>query len=473
MKLRIEKAIYGGAGLARISVEPGQAVIDAGKTVFVPMTIPGELVEATITEDHKAFANAELESIIEAAPTRTTPPCPYYGQCGGCQYQHATYAQQLEMKTAILRETLERAGVLNKARAASTAAAPHINILSSPDEGQSWNYRNRIRLHIRPATANEPPTLCYRQRASHALLPVNDCPIAAPVLVGALQGMQRLAGSHQLDQLWEEVEFFTNPQQDSVLITLTTSETSPVPFASDPTSKLASLCTSLQAQLPALRGAAVFSTTQSPALNRTSQTTPTRTRNTIATWGEQHLIYPAANFDYRVSLGSFFQTNRYLVDPLVDLVTADQSGDLAWDLYAGVGLFCRALTRSFRQVRAVESAPTSCADLRHNLQGTTHKIVESTTLDFLRLQAQSGIKKSHTPDLAVVDPPRAGLGAEVTTLLARIAPREIVYVSCDPATLARDLSALLQSGYRLQSVTLVDLFPQTFHIESVSRLSLR
>ncbi|HEY0794763.1 MAG TPA: 23S rRNA (uracil(1939)-C(5))-methyltransferase RlmD [Acidisarcina sp.] len=471
MKLRIEKSIYGGAGLARIAAAdtaPADTATQdpsaqAGKTVFVPMTLPGELVEACITEDHKTFADAEIKAILEAATTRTQPPCPYYGQCGGCHYQHATYPQQLEMKTAILRETLERAGVFHK------STAPGIGILSAAHPNQSWNYRNRIRLHVRPASPTSPPTLCYRERASHALLPVNDCPIAAPILIRALQCIQQLAASHHLDQLCNEVELFTNPQQDSVLISLTTSNLSPL-SAVALSKQLNQLCAALQPHLPELKGAAIFTTTDTPAPNRSNKS---RTRNITATWGEQHLTYPAATFNYKVSLSSFFQTNRHLVDPLVNLITAGRSGEIVWDLYAGVGLFSRALTRTFRQVRAVESAPTACADLRHNLHGTTHKIVESTTLDFLRLQTQSLIKKSLIPDLVVVDPPRAGLGPEVTCLLARIAPREIVYVSCDPTTVARDLRALLQSGYRLQSITLVDLFPQTFHIESVSRLSLR
>ncbi len=174
-------------------------------------------------------------------------------------------------------------------------------------------------------------------------------------------------------------------------------------------------------------------------------------------------------FDYRVSLGSFFQVNRFLVDGLVDLVAANRAGGQAWDLYAGVGLFSRALTSSFERVIAVESSPPSVVDLRHNLIGTSHRVVEAETAEFLKKQKPS----STPPDLVVLDPPRAGLGAAVTRDLARTRPAEIVYVSCDPSTLSRDLAALVQSGYDLRTITMVDLFPQTFHLESVSVLTRR
>jgi 23S rRNA (uracil1939-C5)-methyltransferase len=192
--------------------------------------------------------------------------------------------------------------------------------------------------------------------------------------------------------------------------------------------------------------------------------------NALAYSGEQSLAYAAAGCEYRVSLGSFFQVNRFLIDPLIELVRQDASGALAWDLYAGVGLFSVALATRFDQIVAVESAPSSVRDLRHNLQGKQHRVVASATLDFLR-RARAG--KEKTPDLVVVDPPRAGLGKEVTTLLAAIRPRHITYVSCDPATLSRDLKSLLDSGYHLRTVRMVDLFPQTFHLESVATLSLK
>ena len=156
--------------------------------------------------------------------------------------------------------------------------------------------------------------------------------------------------------------------------------------------------------------------------------------------------------------------NRYLVPTLLEEVIAQRSGSIAWDLYAGVGLFAQALAQRFEQIIAVESSPASTADLAHNLQGTGHKRIMQDTLRFLQSPP------SARPDLVVLDPPRAGLGAEVCQRIAHIQPKQIVYVSCDPSTLARDLHTLQPSGYRPVALTLIDLFPQTFHLETVATL---
>jgi 23S rRNA (uracil1939-C5)-methyltransferase len=200
----------------------------------------------------------------------------------------------------------------------------------------------------------------------------------------------------------------------------------------------------------------------------------------VAQWGASSLIYRAAGLDYRVDRGAFFQVNRWLVDALVKRVTADvrgalaRHGALAWDLFAGVGLFARQLSDRFARVIAVESASTSIAALAHNLRGTSASAVKATSLDFLRGVRSRARRDSIVPDLIVVDPPRTGLGPETTALLAEIAAPEIVYVSCDPATLARDLRVLVDSrngpGYVIDQITFADLFPQTFHLETVVRL---
>jgi 23S rRNA (uracil1939-C5)-methyltransferase len=195
------------------------------------------------------------------------------------------------------------------------------------------------------------------------------------------------------------------------------------------------------------------------------------------------MTYQVAGVDYRVSLGAFFQVNRGLVGTLVELATHRRSGLLAWDLYAGVGLFSRVLASRFEQVVAVEAAPTAYQDLRANL-GLPHQAICSGTLEFLRREAarphagkSRGSKpvftppRSVLPDFVLVDPPRAGLGEEAARLLSQIGPGEITYVSCDPATLSRDLRVLVNSGYKLNEIHLIDLFPQTFHLETVAMLS--
>jgi 23S rRNA (uracil1939-C5)-methyltransferase len=186
-------------------------------------------------------------------------------------------------------------------------------------------------------------------------------------------------------------------------------------------------------------------------------------------------MYSATGFDYRVDHGAFFQVNRRLVDALVEHVTDGKRGGLAWDLFAGVGLFARKLTESFERVIAVESAASAIPGLEANLNGTSGSPVHTWTLDFLRGKGKKerpGMIAPDLiiPDLIIVDPPRAGLGPEITSALAETGASSITYVSCDPATLARDLRALLASRYEIESVTLADLFPQTFHLETVARL---
>ena len=425
MKLRIEKPIYGGAGIAR----------HEGKAIFVPFSLPREQVEADIIKDHGSYADAELTEIVEASPDRIQPLCPYFGLCGGCHYQHATYPEQITIKSQILRETLERAR-LN--------GIPEITTL----QAEPFDYRTRIRLHIDRATSK----LCYKRRASHQNLTVDECPIAAPILQNALNAIGTSATSWQLGKYFTEIELFTNGAQDSVLLTFWTDGV-PKPTAQ----KFDTLWPQLKTAIPNLIGAAAFSTEQGRQPSKL-----------LAQAGEPSLTYPVANHEYRVSLNSFFQINRFLIDPLVEHVTKETSGSLAWDLYAGVGLFSAALASRFDRIVSVESSPGAVRDLRHNLRGHQHRIVASGTLDFLRRPA-----RDKSPDLVVVDPPRTGLGKEVTSLLAALRPAHITYVSCDPATLSRDLKSLLDSGYHLSSMLMVDLFPQTFHLESVATLSLK
>lgn len=425
MKLRIEKAIYGGAGLAR----------DEGKAIFVPFTLPGELVEAHISDDRGSYANAELDIVLETSPARVAATCPYFGECGGCQYQHANYAAQVEMKVQILRETLERA---------------HLNEMPPvfAVQGEPLGYRNRIRLHVDRRSS----MLCYKRRGSHDNLAVKECPIAGPALQEALAVFQDRAKEWRLGKSFNEVEFFTDAEQSAVMVTFWSGQN-----RSEASKVLEDLWPRLAAPAPKLKGAAVFSTARGKAKGAL-----------LASAGERALTYKVAGENYRVSQGSFFQVNRFLIDPLLELVTMDWSGDTAWDLYAGVGLFARSLASRFKTVVAVEAA-SSAGDLRKNLPGGAHRVVAASTVDFLR---RAKAEKLSRPDFIVVDPPRAGLGKEVTALLGDIRPRHITYVSCDPATLSRDLKSLLDSGYQFTKLHMVDLFPQTFHLESVAMLSL-
>ena len=207
--------------------------------------------------------------------------------------------------------------------------------------------------------------------------------------------------------------------------------------------------------MPEVKGAAVF---EVPPANQFVD--PKR----LAAFGKTTIVYGAKRASYRVSAGAFFQANRFLVDELVNAVIGSASGQLALDLYAGVGLFSVPLKQSFAQVIAVEASQTSFADLRQNV-GQEVKAVRATTAQFL--DQASGIK----PDLVVADPPRGGLGENVVRSLAKMSAPRMTYVSCDPSTLARDLRTLLSLGYRIDGAHMIDLFPQTYHIESVFHLA--
>jgi 23S rRNA (uracil1939-C5)-methyltransferase len=421
--IEIEKPLYGGSFLARLE----------GKAVFVPLTLPGEQARVRILQSKSGYATAEAEEIVRPAPQRILPACPHFGACGGCHYQHTDYATQLAFKQATLRETLARGGVAVPAEIAVLAAEP-------------WRYRNRIRLAF-DATGN----LGYRGRRSHAVIPISECPIAAPLLLEAAQAFTQVVRGCAPLPRFTEIALFCNPAETALLASVFTKSPAGIRFDE--------LALALHKRIPALVGAELVVEGLFGAISAA------REPRVLAQWDANSLAYHAAGFDYRVDHGSFFQVNRWLVDALVERVAANHSGNLAWDLFAGVGLFARQLAASFAHVVAVESAPSATAALEANLRGTAGAAVKAETLAFLR-RSRSG----EQPGLIVVDPPRAGLGAETCALLGEIAAQALVYVSCDPATLARDLCALLAAGYAIESITLADLFPQTFHLETVLQL---
>lgn len=415
--IQIEKPVYGGNFLAR----------QEGKVIFVPMTLPGEQVRVRIVEDKskRGYALAEVNEIVAEAPQRIKARCQHFGVCGGCDYQHTDYETQLRLKQTILRETLDRAGL---------PLPEEVAVLS----GEPWAYRNRIRLAI-----DVQGTPGYRGRRSHAIVPIRECPISAPLLVRA--GIIAADLLKQFGLPASEVGLFCNADESALLIT--------VYVSGRPQFRLEELAEALRQRIPELAGVEL-------AL-QIGEDWP----QTLAQWGAASIQYHSALTSYRVDQGAFFQVNRGLVDGLVARVTAGQKGSLAWDLFAGVGLFAKPLAGSFDKVIAVESAPSASSALATNLADTRGEARRTSTLDFLRSS-----ESRQCPDLIVVDPPRTGLGPEITSRLIEIASPAVVYVSCDPATLARDLRALTATRYTIESIALVDLFPQTFHLETVVHL---
>jgi len=430
--LTLEKAVYGGDCLGHVE----------GKAMFVPLTLPGETVTTYITENKRRFAKAEVETVLHSSPDRIEADCPHFGACGGCHYQHAAYAAQLEMKREILRETLNRAGVV---------VPGEIGQLS----GQPWEYRNRIRLALTTGEADD-VQLNYRSRRSHDLIPIRKCSIAVPILIEVAQRVAGWLAANDDPAQVSELELFTNHDQSELLLTLYTERT-----GLEPASNLQDWLERLHAALPP----------EATGI-RLQWSDGSLTPQILARSGRTSLTYTGAGVDYQVDHGAFFQVNRWLVDDFVAMVLHDlPAGQVAWDLYAGVGLFARQLSEKFSQVTAVESAAASLGALDCNLlagrAGAGTRAVAATTVEFLRRNRQ---EREPRPDLIVLDPPRAGLCDETTALLNAISAPVMVYVSCDPTTLARDLYALTSERYRIESVTMVDMFPQTFHLESVVRL---
>ena len=429
MRLQIEKAVYGGAGLAHQTEGD-----DAGRAVFVPFTLPGETVEAKLAGEKDGFREALLLQVLTPSVDRIKPGCAHFGECGGCHYQHAKYAAQVAIKIDILRETLQRAGL---------DALPEVRIHSA----EPWGYRNRTRLRL--AEVEGVLRIGYNRRSTNEFLAIHECPILAPLLWRAADALIRLATDNSAAGRWArgavEVEFFTDADEKKLQMTV---------FVQKDRAGFSGFCERLSALVPELAGAGIVLLSAQGTQRRAQKP------RQLGSWGTDGLSYRAAGESYWVSRGGFFQVNRFLLEELVRIVTAGREGALAWDLYAGVGLFSRALTRGFQQVVAVEAAGN---DLTKSFKGPGRRAVEDITVEFLR----GAVLQRERPDLVVMDPPRAGVGAEVCALLARVSAAEMVYVSCDPVTLARDLRTLVDAGYRLTELHMVDLFPQTFHLETV------
>ena len=432
MELTIEKMIYGGDGLARLAPHSPER---RSKTVFIPFVLPGERVQAALVEDRPGFARAQLEKVLKASPARTPAPCPYFASCGGCHYQHTSYDEQLLLKAEILRETLRRT--------AKIELAVQLQVHPSPPFG----YRNRTRFHVqvKPEFA-----IGYFRHGSHELLPVRECPISSPLINRALEHLWKIGTAKALANV-VEIEPFTNGNDDDLLLEIYLRQDSTV------NEDLRGFTTQLVSSIPALRGVVAFSGASS---NRRSSSDRAE-----VLFGLQSLRYAVAGESYQVSAGAFFQTNRHLAERIVEVAIGQRRGKLALDLYSGVGLFALPLARRFDRVIAVESSPISAQDLKTNLPATA-KVSHQSTEAYL-----AGVAGKLRPELMVADPPRAGLGPRVCESIARLRPKEMVYVSCDPATLARDLKQLTASGLRISEMHLLDLFPQTFHIETCTVLS--
>ncbi|MGH9673115.1 MAG: class I SAM-dependent RNA methyltransferase [Bryobacteraceae bacterium] len=390
-ELQIEKWVYGGDGLGRAD----------GRVVLAPYVLPGERVRVSPVRAKPDLIHARLEEVLDPAPERVTPECPYFTRCGGCQYQHAPYEFQLAQKEAILREVLRRVGKID--------APPEIEVIAGPP----WGYRNRVQLHIDRGAVG------FLEHGSHRLCPVDHCPVSSPAIQRAIGIVVDFARQRWFPRFVRSLEIFTNETEFQVNVRESDGPRAARRFFEQCAERL-------------------------PGADRPA------------------LDYTAAGATYRVSAHAFFQVNRFLIDALVDCALADGAGETAVDLYAGAGLFSVPMARRFAEAAFVETNPIACRDLAHNTGAGAVRAGAGQYLASL----------DRAPDFVLADPPRSGLGRGVAGELIRLRAPRVNIVSCDPATLARDLGPLLAAGYRIGKVTLIDLFPQTAHIECIAKLVL-
>ena len=425
--LSIEKLIYGGDGLSHTEES----------TVFVPYVLPGEQVTASVRTRKKRLIHAKLLEVKQPSPARISATCPHFGVCGGCHYQHIETSQQTQFKKEILRETLSRLGgvVWEKEIRAHTA--------------EPFGYRNRAQWAFRDAL---PRAFGYFLPESAHILPIDACPVLSPCLARAFSQLQNLARANSLSPGILEVEAFVDSEDSKLALNIAFER------FSKPAKDLAA---EFKAALPELETLLLLD----------------KTKNRFELTGPGFLTHNVGDYSFRVSHLSFFQVNRFLVEDLMKTVLAGAKGQYALDLYAGVGLFTLPLAKAFAKVASVDANLAATRDLRTNAEAAGMELVSHVehVEDFLK-------KEQETPDFVVLDPPRAGLGAETTARLANLGAPEIVYLSCDPSTLARDLAVLTGSErktttavtpahrYEITDVQFFDLFPQTFHIETLVRL---
>ncbi|HXW17260.1 MAG TPA: hypothetical protein VEJ39_03095, partial [Candidatus Acidoferrales bacterium] len=309
-------------------------------------------------------------------------------------------------------------------------------------------YRNRAQWKVREQKQGGPPQIGYFHAASTALVPIETCPILSPRLEEILNSIRAYLAAGELAPTLREVEAFVDDRDNSALLTLTYAK---FPKSPGEVEKL------LRGKIPALASLLIQDVNQTK----------------MELLGPGSLTYKVADFAYRVSHLSFFQVNRSLIGEMVKAVTElAGTGALAFDVFAGVGLFSLPLARQFKQVMAAEANPVAARDFRSNVSLPENAV--SGTLEIRELDATHFLRRAkQIPDCVVLDPPRAGLDADGAAALGKLGAKRIVYISCDPATLARDLAILIAHNYEISVVSLFDLFPQTFHIETLVQLVIR
>lgn len=379
------------------------------RAVFVPFTLPGEQVRIQLVEEKKGYARGAPQKVLRTSPDRIDPRCPHFTRCGGCHYQHIPYEVQLQAKTEILHDQLARIGKLE--------APPIQPIVPSPNP---WNYRNHIQFHLTPDGA-----IGFQAPRSHEIIPIQECHLPEDAInqVWPRLDLEPIPGLERLSLRCGAAE--------DLLLILESSDPVPVELSVD---------------LPI-------------------SIVHTGPGGSLILAGDDHTVIEVANRPFQVSAGSFFQVNTHMaalmVQHLLDNLNIPENAILV-DAYCGVGLFSAFLAPRVEQVVGIESSPSACDDYVVNLDEFKDVTLYEASVGEILPALES------VPDIIILDPPRAGLDRQAMDGLLTLKPEIITYISCDPATLSRDARRLVTGGYRLTQITPFDLFPQTYHIESIS-----
>ncbi|WP_457626345.1 class I SAM-dependent RNA methyltransferase [Persephonella sp.] len=420
MKITVEKLIYGGKGIGKIDE----------KVCFVPYVLPEEEVEVDIIREKKSFYECVPVQIIKTSPYRKEPVCRYFTYCGGCDYLHIDYEKQVEYKNEIFVETLKRVGKLDN--------IPVLEPVSSPE---NLYYRNRAQFKIRGEKIG------FFKKESREIVNIDYCYLLKKELNDALSGLREILPFFSFQPV--EAQVYSSSENRTVVKFLFPKNIKKVPLG----------LKHMKAFLgESLEGFGMYLIKDGYA----------RRINFV---GSPFVYETVGDYRFRVSADSFFQVNRFQVKNLIDLVENEMKKDsisVAFDLYSGVGTFSIPMGRYAQKVFGVEINPYAVQDANHN-----RKLNKATNVFFHRASASDinrfMIKKN--PELVLLDPPRTGIDSNTLKALLQIKNlRKIIYISCNPATLARDLSKLTENGFTVVSTRFIDMFPHTYHIESLTIL---
>ncbi len=436
LQATVERLVFQGSGLARLP---------DGRVAFVPYAAPGDLAEVEVTEARDDFVRADIVRVLAPSPLRAAPPCPYFGKCGGCQWQHLAYAAQLDWKREILQELLARVGKLSGVPV-SPAIAP----------GGPWEYRARAQFKV---FAGGRLHIGFHQRETHRVVDIDRCPLLDARLNGTLRVLRHMRDPAlhrlfpRLREIWVVAGAGTGAGTGAgdVVVSL---------FArTQDRAAIRLVFHRIQAEVPSLQGVVLL------------DGDPRQQPRFVDRHGRGALLEQVGEHQFRVDATAFFQVSGLAAEALTRLVTegaALTGAERVLDLYCGVGTFTVPLARLARETVGIESHLAAAQDAVHNLRSngcSGARIVQAQVEQVLPALAKEG-----PWDLVVLDPPRQGCSHRVLEAIVEMAVPRVIYASCDPSTLARDLGRLAPSGYRCTRLTPVDLFPQTFHMEAVAVL---